>query len=93
MSEIRVPDKTWLSLSPCSQEFRDGLTAFVQYGLRKCHGLYKEGYLPCPCTDCTNRNVIPIADLRQHIFMNGWLTHYVIWTKHGERTYDSEPNI
>jgi len=93
---MRVPDKAWLTMSPSSKEFRLGLTAFVEYAVLKCQGLYREGYLPCPCTDCTNRNVLPIAELRRHVFNNGWLAHYVTWTHHGERTYDSintEENI
>lgn len=51
--------------------------------------LYSEGYLPCPYMDCTNRNVIPIVDLRRHVLNNDWLAHYIRWTRHDKPYYDA----
>jgi len=93
MSTSRVPDKSWLILPSSTKEFRTGLSAFTEYAVAKCQGLYSEGYLPCPCKHCCNKKVLSISELRRHVIYNGWLTHYDVWTYHGERYSDSTDHV
>jgi len=85
MSSTLVPDKSWLQMPCTSLQFSRGFKAFIEYALENTRGRYKEGCLPCPCVDCTNKKIIPIPEMRRHVFLNGWVSHYVNWTYHGER--------
>lgn len=60
---MNVPDKSWMSLSPFSMEFHDGLTTFTNLAVANTD--YEEGHLPCPCSCCTDRDIIPISEMRK----------------------------
>lgn len=85
-----VPDKSWMILIRDSKEFRR-LTSFVKYAVENAKGVYPYGKLSCLCTQCTNKKIIPIFELRMHVIMKGWFPHYVNWILHGE-PYRSSKN-
>ena len=71
-----VPDKGWMTFERHSKTFRDGLTIFTEFAIANTIGKFEEGKLPCPCVECSNRKVIAITEIRKHVLLKGWASHY-----------------
>ena len=52
-----------------------------------------DGFMPCPCAGCKNgRNYSTSRTIHVHMFESGFMPHYNVWTKHGERGVMMEDN-
>ena len=52
-----------------------------------------DGFMPCPCAGCKNgRNYSTSRTIHVHLFESGFMPHYNVWTKHGERGVMMEDN-
>ena len=53
----------------------------------------QNGFMCCPCLDCKNdRNYSNSKTLHVHLLEKGFMPHYNVWTKHGERGVMMEDN-
>ena len=49
--------------------------------------------MPCPCAGCKNgHNYFTSRTIHVHLFESGFMPHYNVWTKHGERGVMMEDN-
>src|SRR6266516_3222313 len=49
--------------------------------------------MPCPCVGCKNgHNYSNLRTIHVHLFESGFMPHYNVWTKHGERGVMMEDN-
>src|SRR3990172_4865521 len=52
-----------------------------------------DGFMYCPCAGCKNeRNYSTSRTIHVHLFESGFMPHYNVWTKHGERGVLMEEN-
>ena len=52
-----------------------------------------DGFMPCPCAGCKNgHNYSMSRTIHVHLFESGFMPHYNVWTKHGERGVMMEDN-
>ena len=52
-----------------------------------------DGFMPCPCAGCKNgHNYSTSRTIHVHLFKSGFMPHYNVWTKHGERGVMMEDN-
>ena len=67
----------------CSPQFIKGMHTFliaVEANKRA------DGFMCCPCAVCKNdRNYSMSRTIHVHLFESGFMPHYNVWTKHGER--------
>ena len=53
----------------------------------------QNGFMYCPCTVCENmKDSSSVKTLHWHLLDNGFMPHYNVWTKHGERGDMMEDN-
>ena len=53
----------------------------------------QNGFMGCPCTSCGNtRSYSDSKTLHTHLLYKGFMPHYNVWTKHGERGVMMEDN-
>ena len=65
-----------------SPGFLNGLHDFI----RVAEANKQNGFMCCPCRDCKNdRNYSNSKTLHVHLLEKGFMPHYNVWTKHGER--------
>ena len=58
-----------------------GFRFFSQGG----NGKYPKGLMCCPCSVCENKKEFRKRDtLWNHLALNGFMSNYSLWTKHGE---------
>ena len=67
----------------CSLEFINGMHIFP---LATEANKRADGFMPCPCAGCKNdHNYSNSRTIHVHLFESGFMPHYNVWTKHGER--------
>ena len=52
----------------------------------------QNGFMYCPCPVCENENYTNSKTLHLHLLEKGFMPHYNVWTKHGERGVIMEDN-
>ena len=74
----------------CSPEFINGVQTFL---LAAEANKRADGFMPCPCAGCKNgHNYSTSRTIHVHLFESGFMPHYNVWTKHGERGVMMEDN-
>ena len=74
----------------CSSQFVEGVHTFL---LAAEANKRADGFMPCPCAGCKNgRNYSTSRTIHVHLFESGFMPHYNVWTKHGERGVMMEDN-
>ena len=74
----------------CSPEFINGVHTFL---LAAEANKRADGFMPCPCAGCKNgHNYSTSRTIHVHLFESGFMPHYNVWTKHGERGVMMEDN-
>ena len=74
----------------CSPEFINGVHTFL---LAAEANKRADGFMPCPCAGCKNgQNYSMSRTIHVHLFESGFMPHYNVWTKHGERGVMMEDN-
>ncbi|XP_050374570.1 uncharacterized protein LOC126792127 [Argentina anserina] len=76
-------DKEWVFLDSRSDEFMDGLRAFINNALEVCSF---EGKIKCPCVECYNCGWKTPEEVQEHLKVDGMWPDYVNsrWKWHGE---------
>ena len=74
----------------CSPQFVEGVRTFL---LAAEANKRADGFMPCPCAGCKNgRNYSTSRTIHVHLFESCFMSHYNVWTKHGERGVMMEDN-
>ena len=65
-----------------SKEFINGVHEFIDVAKKHGHG----GFFRYPCQLCKNeKDYSSIGTIHSHLFHNGFMPNYNVWTEHGER--------
>ncbi|XP_044421992.1 uncharacterized protein, partial [Triticum aestivum] len=82
--------RQWMYDDRCSPEFINGVQTFL---LAAEANKRADGFMPCPCLVCKNdHNYSTSRTIHVHLFKSGFMPHYNVWTKHGERGVMMEDN-
>ncbi|XP_044385427.1 uncharacterized protein, partial [Triticum aestivum] len=82
--------RQWMYDDRCSPEFINGVHTFL---LAAEANKRADGFMPCPCAGCKNgHNYSTSRTIHVHLFESGFMPHYNVWTKHGERGVMMEDN-
>ena len=74
----------------CSPQFVEGVHTFLLVAEANKR---TDGFMPCPCVGCKNgHNYSTSRTIHVHLFESGFMPHYNVWTKHGERGVMMEDN-
>ena len=66
-----------------SAEYITSMHGFLEVAKTKKNA---SGFMCCPCSDCRNeRDYHDPGTLHLHLLKYGFMSNYVVWTKHGER--------
>lgn len=87
INTVMTIDKSWITKHKSTDEFWNGLQAFLE--MCKDH-LNFEGKCRCPCNNCNNVEWGTIEELQRHIHSKGFCRGYKVWIHHGER-YEQAP--
>ena len=81
-------DKSWMFASRMSQEYLDGVDAFLEH----CKTISKNiKCIKCPCQECGNTRCMGLLELKEHLTCNGVDQSYKIWKYHGEPDTNNVP--
>ena len=74
-------EKTWMSASRLSVEYRNGVDFFLSF----CSENVKNpNFTNCPCLKCGNLKKTKLKTIREHLFFNEIDKSYKVWYHHGE---------
>ncbi|GJV68529.1 CACTA transposable element [Tanacetum coccineum] len=93
-STVMTIDKSWTTISNRnSEEFLDGLFAFIKHCKPLLHPITQK--IHCPCSRCCNRddNRVTLEILEVHISRYGFDQHYTTWKYHGEPILPLPPPV
>jgi hypothetical protein len=77
-------DKTWMTKSKGTREYRDGCRLFVDFAVNNCQ--IPNGNIHCPCKSCRNNQCHPPGVVLAHLTRSkGIITTYTTWFWHGEK--------
>ncbi|GJX82224.1 hypothetical protein Tco_0331705 [Tanacetum coccineum] len=91
---VMTIDKSWTTISNRnSEEFLDGLFAFIKHCKPLLHPITQK--IHCPCSRCCNRddNRVTLEILEVHISRYGFDQHYTTWKYHGEPILPLPPQV
>ncbi|GJR54204.1 uncharacterized protein Tco_1404725 [Tanacetum coccineum] len=91
---VMTIDKSWTTISNRnSEEFLDGLFAFIKHCKPLLHPITQK--IHCPCSRCCNRddNRVTLEILEVHISRYGFDQHYTTWKYHGEPILPLPPPV
>lgn len=74
-------DKSWLSLSRFSEEYRNGAKTFVNKAKESAGNV---DYIICPCEKCRNLRYQHVDIVYEHLVITGMNPAYDTWVFHGE---------
>ena len=80
-------DRSWMTKSRLSQEYRDGVEYFLKFvedGVEDCN------LIRCPCNQCENIFKLSIQEIREHLFFFGINQNYTIWIWYEEKDSSEE---
>ena len=87
-------DKSWIDLpSRACMQYIEGVENFLDFAFTN---IISDTRIYCPCKKCCNRYLVEREVARAHIIVNGFLSKYKNWTKHGEpyvSLHSSEDNV
>ncbi|XP_010240303.1 uncharacterized protein LOC100844242 isoform X2 [Brachypodium distachyon] len=83
-------DKAWMRLPRSTDEYRDGVSKFIEYAVAKSGRHHK---LLCPCKNCANRFRLGKQQVLEHLVCDGFMDGYTTWFFHGETPGISEPIV
>ncbi|KAL0551889.1 hypothetical protein IC582_010979 [Cucumis melo] len=78
-------DKSWMSKSRLSKEFKLGVENFIRFGFSNTTNTS----IRCPCLKCENCQKHKANDIRDHLYFNGIDESYKTWFWHGEELLNS----
>src|SRR3989337_3358573 len=82
--------RQWMYDDRCSPQFVNGVHTFL---LAAEANKRADGFMCCPCAGCKNdHNYSNSRTIHWHLFESGFVPHYNVWTKHGERGVMMEDN-
>ena len=81
-------DKTWLCAARHSEQYSDGVRAFLELAVANSQN--KQSIL-CPCKNCTNRYWFNVNVVHEHLICDGFMRGYTTWIFHGETMHASTP--
>ncbi|XP_037433594.1 uncharacterized protein LOC119300812, partial [Triticum dicoccoides] len=82
--------RQWMYDDRCSPEFINGVRTFL---LAAEANKWADGFIPCPCVGCKNcHNYSTSRTIHVHLFESGFMPHYNVWNKHGDRGVMMEDN-
>ncbi|GJX86686.1 CACTA transposable element [Tanacetum coccineum] len=93
-TKVMTIDKSWTTISNRnSEEFLDGLFAFIKHCKPLLHPITQK--IHCPCSRCCNRddNRVTLEILEVHISRYGFDQHYTTWKYHGEPILPLPPPV
>jgi hypothetical protein len=77
-------DKTWMTKSRGTREYKDGCRLFVDFTVSNCR--IPNGNIHCPCKSCRNNQRHPPDVVLAHLTGGkGIMTTYTTWFWHGEK--------
>ncbi|XP_062147655.1 uncharacterized protein LOC133856614 [Alnus glutinosa] len=80
----RKMDKTWMTKSRGTREYRDGCRSFVDFAVSNCR--IPNGNIHRPCKSCRNNQRHPPGVVLAHLTGGkGIMTTYTTWFWHGEK--------
>lgn len=86
---INIPDKSWMNIdNRFDKEYIRGVEKFLEWALANNKRL-APGYIPCPCKKCRNKDILTSAVVYEHLIINGFMSDYQFWYRHGEVSYNS----
>ncbi|GKE19066.1 zinc finger, CCHC-type containing protein [Tanacetum coccineum] len=91
---VMTIDKSWTTISNRnSEEFLDGLFAFIKHCKPLLHPITQK--IHCPCSRCCNSddNRVTLEILEVHISRYGFDQHYTTWKYHGEPILPLPPPV
>ena len=82
-------NRQWMYGDRHTLEYVKGVHNFLEVAEANKHN----GFMWCPCPICGNTKSYPISKtLHTHLLYKGFIPHYNVWTKHGERGVMMEDN-
>ncbi|XP_059299093.1 uncharacterized protein LOC132051859 isoform X2 [Lycium ferocissimum] len=72
------PNCAWLR-----EEFKEGVAGFIAKAMTLDDFLI-EGTIRCPCEKCECAKLLGPEAVKFHLYKNGFMKHYFVWTAHGE---------
>ncbi|WVZ04709.1 hypothetical protein V8G54_018055 [Vigna mungo] len=75
-------DRSWMNSKRTTKEYERGVEQFIEFATRNVAD--NNGRFYCPCVNCLNERILPIAVIREHVLCDGFLKSYTKWTWHGE---------
>ncbi|KAF2294805.1 hypothetical protein GH714_019400 [Hevea brasiliensis] len=83
-------DRSWmLNKNKFSSEYIQGVRSFLD--VAKQH-VDSSGRIRCPCKNCNNCYLKKVAEVKQDLFLHGFVEDYTQWTHHGE-SFESDVGI
>ncbi|XP_059441611.1 uncharacterized protein LOC132173941 isoform X2 [Corylus avellana] len=77
-------DKSWMTKSRGTREYRDGCKLFVEFAVSNCRT--PDGFIYCPCKICRNNRRHPPGFVFDHLTGGkGVMPEYTLWYYHGEK--------
>ena len=67
-----------------NNEFVAGVEQFVEFCMTTVYYEKYGGKLRCPCRKCDNRRIIPVTDVKVHLYSRGFVQNYYHWVFQGE---------
>src|SRR4051812_31264415 len=82
-------NRQWMYDDRCTSDNSTGLRNFLNVAKAN----KKNGFTYCTCTFCVNtKDYSDSETLHLQMIQNGFMPHYNVWTKHGERGVMLEDN-
>src|SRR3989337_496682 len=82
-------NRQWMYSDRCTSDYIDGLHNFLEVA----EATKQNDFMCCPCTRCGNtKSYSSSKTLHVHLLEKGFIPHYNVWTKHGERGVIMEDN-
>src|SRR3990170_5116853 len=82
-------NRQWMYGDRRTSEYIDGMHNFLEVA----EANKQNGFMYCPCTVCGNmKDYSDSKTLHLHLLYKGFMPHYNVWTKHGERGVMMEYN-
>lgn len=83
-------ERQWMYGDRCSMAWINGLKMFLDTAEANRSA---KGFMCCPCKICQNgKKYSKRNTLYSHIFTEGFMSNYYLWTKHGESGIFMGPN-
>ena len=79
-----VSDKSWMNINNrFNPIYMEGVKKFIEFALVNFKNLTL-GVIPCSCKKCYNLYVHNHNIVFKNIVINGFMSNYSIWSRHGE---------